>query len=441
VTEAAEVVILLGGLRPVNDERAAIAVNREAFSGARSIASTFASRGGTLYTVQDTGGDFGLGGGDVARAMLGGLAALAKTAAREWPQATARAIDLERGGRSVDALAAALEQEILGGGRELEVGLHADGRRTTLELHAAPAAPAAGWLGEGAFLVVSGGGRGVTAATLMELARRVRPRVALLGRTPLIDEPEHLRGLSDDASLKRALLEHRDHERTIAPAQLAAEAQRVLAAREVRATLSALESVGAEACYVAVDVRDLTALGAALAPLRQRWGAVAGVVHGAGVLADRMIADKTQEQFDRVFDTKVEGLRALLAATREDPLRLLFLFSSVAARFGNAGQCDYAMANEVLNKVAQAEALRRGDGCRVRAINWGPWAGGMVTPALRLYFEARHVPLIPLHVGARMLVDEIEDSSRQVEVVIGAAPVEVGTVFEAAQALATPAPV
>ena len=47
------------------------------------------------------------------------------------------------------------------------------------------------------------------------------------------------------------------------------------------------------------------------------------------------------------------------------------------------------MANEVLNKVAAAEARRRGRGCLVRAINWGPWDGGMVGPALKARFEER----------------------------------------------------
>ena len=36
--------------------------------------------------------------------------------------------------------------------------------------------------------------------------------------------------------------------------------------------------------------------------------------NGAGVLADRLIIDKTGEQFDRVYGTKIQGLRAILDA-------------------------------------------------------------------------------------------------------------------------------
>ena len=145
--------------------------------------------------------------------------------------------------------------------------------------------------------------------------------------------------------------------------------------------MAALESAGSEVRYMPVDVRDSGALRGVLEEVRRGWGPITGIVHGAGVLADKLIADKTDEQFDRVLTTKVGGLRTLLAATEEDPLDTIVLFSSVAAVFGNAGQSDYAMANEVLGQVACAERARRPD-CLVRSIAWGPWHGGMVTPAL-----------------------------------------------------------
>jgi hypothetical protein len=81
------------------------------------------------------------------------------------------------------------------------------------------------------------------------------------------------------------------------------------------------------------------------------------------------------------------------------------------------------MANEVLNKVAVAEARRRGGACLVKSLGWGPWEGGMVSPQLKAHFESMHVPLIPLAVGAKMLVDEVAGSApEQVELVLGGEP-------------------
>ena len=436
VPSDAAAVVFLGGLRSISSFAQGLAVEREAFRAAKAVAARFTAGRGAFVTVQDTGGDFGLAGGDATRASLGGLAGLAKTAAREWPGAAIKAIDLERGARQPAALAEALERELLEGGAELEVGLHADGRRTTLESYAAPL-PSGGStpLSKESVLVASGGARGVTAATLIALARAAQPRMVLLGRTALEPEPEAFRGLEDEADLRRALLEAaKTADETLTPRDLAARAGRVRAGREIRATLEALAAAGSEARYVSADVRDTESLTAALEPVRREWGPITGLVHGAGVIADKAIAEKTEEQFDRVFDTKVEGLRCLLEATANDPLELLVFFSSVTARSGNTGQSDYAMANEVLNKVAAVERRRRGvraegapsdNTCRVKSLNWGPWEGGMVTPELEARFAELGVPLIPLEAGARLLVDEVSaggDAAEQVEVVLGGSP-------------------
>jgi hypothetical protein len=412
-------VVFLGGLRAVRDEAAAIAVNREAFAAARAVAAKLSASEGLFVTVQDTGGDFGLSGRDPKRAWLAGIAGLARTAAIEWPNAACKAIDLEVAGRDAGVVADAIVAEILDGGPLREVGLHADGRRTTLRAIAMPIARSGGAkVGPTDVIVATGGGRGVTAACLVELARASKPRFAILGRTPLADEPAACAGAADDATLKRALLSDAQKSgKKVSPAEIGAQVAKIVANREIRATLAAIEAAGGKATYLAADVQDGAALSAALDGVRRTWGPITGVVHGAGVLADKKIAEKTQEQFDRVFDTKVAGLRGLLAATASDPLRFVVLFSSVAARTGNNGQCDYAMANEVLNKVGWA--LHAAKGIPVKAIGWGPWEGGMVTPALAKHFAGMGVALIPLATGARMFVDEIVGSPDQVETVVG----------------------
>jgi NAD(P)-dependent dehydrogenase (short-subunit alcohol dehydrogenase family) len=140
-------------------------------------------------------------------------------------------------------------------------------------------------------------------------------------------------------------------------------------------------------------VADEAMTAAAVDGIRSKWGHIVGVIHGVGVIADKLIMDLRDEQFGKVFRTKVLGLHSLLAATREDSLRLICLFSSVVARRGNSGQAAYSSANELLNKVARAEAMRRGGACLVKSLNWGPWdGGGMVTADLRDLLAARGMP-------------------------------------------------
>ncbi|MFI9310974.1 SDR family NAD(P)-dependent oxidoreductase [Streptomyces triculaminicus] len=397
-------VLLLGGLAEDLTVEAMLEVQRDAFRAARTVAPRFAEEGGVFVTVQDTGGYFGAGGAQGERAWLGGLAGLVRTLAGEWPEAVVRAVDCARAGRSPRAVADAVVGELLHGGPLLEAGLPADGSRVTVV--AVPAPPPGeedGGPGPDDVLVVTGGARGVTAAAVTALARSRRPRLALLGRTELADEPPGLPPGRDEPVLVRSLAAQRPG---ATPAELVREARHIMAVREIRGTLSAIEETGAPVRYVPADTRDPGAVRAALQTLRTEWGPVTGIVHGAGVLADKRIADKTDQQFDDVFGTKVSGLRVLLDATADDPLRTLCLFSSVAGCFGNPGQSDYAMANETLHQMAATEAAAR-PGCRVRSLAWGPWQGGMVTPALADHFAAAGVPLLDIPAGAQAFVQEL----------------------------------
>ncbi|WP_343244510.1 beta-ketoacyl synthase N-terminal-like domain-containing protein, partial [Streptomyces sp. SID11385] len=122
-------VLHLGGLTSSGAPDEAGEVRRSVFRAARSVAERMATGGGVFLTVQDTGGDFGLGGHAPERAWLGGIAALAATAGKEWPEATVRGIDCEAGGRAPEAVAEAIVREVLEGGSEGAVGLRADGTR------------------------------------------------------------------------------------------------------------------------------------------------------------------------------------------------------------------------------------------------------------------------------------------------------------------------
>ena len=89
----ADAVIFLGGLRALASVEEALAVNREAFQAARTLAPRAAAGNGLFVTVQDTGGDFGLSGRDAMRAWLGGIAALG---AQRAPRMAARSAQGDR---------------------------------------------------------------------------------------------------------------------------------------------------------------------------------------------------------------------------------------------------------------------------------------------------------------------------------------------------------
>ena len=366
-------------------------------------------------TVSRLDGSFGFNPGTTLRDPLsGGLAGLAKTAAREWPSVSCKAIDLGDF-PSADAAAGAVALELFRCG-PVEVGLTPAGRHG-LNLAVLPAAPAPAFppVKEGDVVVVTGGGRGVTAAAALALAQAYRPFLVLLGRSPEpLDEPAWLGALSEEGEIKRAIMQAAVGK--LHPREIEERYRATLAARELRSTLERIQAAGGKAIYRAVDIRDEGAMELLLGEVRRSHGPIRGVVHGAGVLADRLIVDKSPEQFEQVYSTKVAGLRALLNATHNDDLRFIALFSSSTGRFGRVGQVDYAVANEVLNKTAQAEARRRSD-CRAVSINWGPWDGGMVTPALKKVFAGEGIGVIGLVEGGDFLAREIAASGAPVEIV------------------------
>ncbi len=419
VPDQAAVVISLHGLQDDASPEAASAAAREAFLLAARLASHKEQQGGALVLVQDTGGAFG-SDDSAGRAYLGGFASLAKTAMFEWPRACVRAIDIERAGRHATAMASQLARELLRGGNAYEIGLKADGRRLELIPEERSARRDALPVGRHDVLVVTGGARGVTAASIVALARAAQPRLALLGRSALASaEPDWAAGLTGEAALKKAGLEYyRAQGTAIKPAELNRHVHAVLAQREMHATLQALAQAGSEVLYFSCDVKDPADVQRTLEAVRGQLGPITGIIHGAGVLADKRLVDKKPEHFEAVYTTKVQGLENLLAATHNDPIRLIALFSSVVGRFGNPGQSDYGMANEVLNQVALEEARRR-PGCVVKSIGWGAWDSGMVGPALKREFEKRGLILIGLDQGAQAFVAELADSTAPAVILSG----------------------
>jgi acyl transferase domain-containing protein/NAD(P)-dependent dehydrogenase (short-subunit alcohol dehydrogenase family) len=395
-------------------------LNRKAFGWLKKAASrlrqTGRSSGATLATISRMDGAFGLANlsADVDPTQ-GGLAGLVKTARHEWPEVACKAIDLDPTFSAVPIAAAAVLDELLCVG-PAEVGI-ARTHRCTLELARTVRrqGPQLISLGTKDVILVTGGARGVTAETAVALAETYSPTLILTGRTPPPGtEPDWLAGLTTEADIKKVLTAKLGP--TAGPRRVGEQYHLLIAQREIRRTLDRLTATGARVAYFPVNITDAKAVDDLLRQVRTKFGPISAIVHGAGVLADKRIEDLSPDQFDQVYTTKVDGLQNVLNGLGEDDLKALILFSSTTARYGRIGQAAYACANEALNKTAQIEARRR-PGCRVVSINWGPWDGGMVTPALRKVFESEGVGLIPLLDGAVFLIQELNAAGKAVEVI------------------------
>ncbi|KAB8334606.1 SDR family NAD(P)-dependent oxidoreductase [Scytonema tolypothrichoides VB-61278] len=269
--------------------------------------------------------------------------------------------------------------------------------------------------------LVSGGAKGITAKCTIKLAQHSPCKFILIGRSELLDkEPDWAKDCFDEPVLKKRIMEYLLSlgEKPI-PVNVQKLYNKVISSREIKQTLEAIQQVGGHAEYLSVDVTNGEELKQKLATVIERSGPINGIIHGAGNLADKLIEKKTEQDFEKVYTAKVKGLENLLSCIKPSELEYLVLFSSVTGFYGNIGQTDYAIANEILNKSAHLIKQRYPE-CHVVAINWGGWESGMVTPQLKKEFARRGIDILPVEVGTQMLVNELHPANRQTaQVVIG----------------------
>lgn len=355
-----------------------------------------------------------------------GLRGFFRTVAREYPDTVARVVEHAPGTAPEDR-AAELVAELTAPDRE-PVVLRAPGSRRGLRmteeglglLGSTGAGPAGDGAAEAAALgldatsvvLLVGGARGITARFAATLAAASRCRIELFGRTALTDgeEDPSVAAAHGTNDLRAALIAGGLR----VPAEIERATGRIQAEREVRATLRGLAALGSEVRYRTVDALDGHAVRRAVKEIHAEHGRLDGVVYAAGVIEDRLIAEKSPASWDRVFRTKADGARELLDAVGElpDGPRFAVLFGSIAAVLGNRGQSDYAAANDALESLGAAWAAS-GTGRRGLTVHWGPWAPtgdgnhGMVTPELMRHYAGRGIRLIDPEEGTGSLLREL----------------------------------
>lgn len=345
-----------------------------------------------------------------------GLAGLVKSLAREFPQLNVRTLDVDVDQFPAE-VAQSVVQEFSSDDRYNEV-VRRGAARYTVEAVASPldlSALKGLALNEQSVVLLTGGAKGITALVAMELARRHRCTLELVGRSaePVGAESALTRHETDPKRLRQLVLQNSPGKK---PAEVEREVKRLLAEREHRKTIETIEAAGGRVRYHALDVQDASALEGLIAQLYAEHGRIDGVVHGAGVIEDKLLKDKTSESFARVFNTKVIAANTLRKAIRDDVGFVVF-FSSVASAFGNRGQVDYASANDALDKLARAwQADIAG---RVLSVNWGPWADtGMVNESLRKEYASKNIGLVPKVGGVAALLDELASPVLEAQVVL-----------------------
>jgi NAD(P)-dependent dehydrogenase (short-subunit alcohol dehydrogenase family) len=365
--------------------------------------------------------------GDDERGALcplgGAVSGFTKTLQRERPSATVKVVDFtaEEGASS---LATKLLDETLLDPGIVEVG-YAEGLRwnVSLQEQSLGAVEEEFELPDESVFVVTGAAGSIVSAIVEDLSRRWPGHYYLLDLTPAPDpeNPDVALLVSDREGLKRELFERlKQSGEKATPANV----ERQLAALErTQAALAALRAVGesgGEGHYRSVDLLNAQAVAEVMSEIQERHGRIDVLVHAAGVEISHMLPNKSRQEFDLIFDVKADGWFHLMKSAAAMPIGSTVVFTSIAGRFGNAGQTDYSAANDLLCKLTTNLRSSRPE-TRGIAIDWSAWADiGMASRgSIPKMMEQAGIDMVPPSIGIPIVGREIAQSTGDEIVVAG----------------------
>ncbi|RKI01092.1 SDR family NAD(P)-dependent oxidoreductase, partial [Corallococcus sp. AB030] len=241
-----------------------------------------------------------------------------------------------------------------------------------------PARPAV-TLDSNSVVLLTGGGRGVTAVLAGALLKRYGCKVVLLGRSDPSDAPARVLQARDEelgAVEREFYASELARDSTVRMPALRARFERHLAVRELRATLDGLMRLPGQMTYRAADVTRPEDVDRVVEELIREHGRLDLVVHGAGTQVSKKLHRRRLTELRSTLDTKLLGLRNLReSCARRLPAPVPFhVLTSAFSYIGNDGQADYGAANEALDRLCAWVSDSRQD-VQWCSVGWLAWDG------------------------------------------------------------------
>ncbi len=389
----------------------------------QTLYDSFDKEGTFLVAATRMGGRHGYDSQGALSPLGGAVSGFSKTFKRERPQATVKVVDFAAEEGST-AAATVLIDETLKDPGVVEVG-YAAGQRWTVGLATKPLEDLDTGieLPEEPVFVVTGAAGSIVSAIVADLAHRWPGHFYLLDLTPepFPDDPDLALYLSDREALKRQLFERlKESGEKATPANVE---KRLAALERSQAAVTALAAVtdaGGEGHYRSVDLLDAQAVAEVVAEIQASHGRIDVLIHAAGIEISHMLPDKSAREFDLIFDVKANGWFHLMKSAADMPIGSTVVFTSIAGRFGNAGQTDYSAANDLLAKLTSNLRTIRPE-TRGIAIDWSAWAEiGMASRgSIPKMMEQAGIDMVPPEVGIAIVGREIAASPGEEIVVAG----------------------
>ncbi|MFW9873534.1 MAG: SDR family NAD(P)-dependent oxidoreductase [Candidatus Thorarchaeota archaeon] len=257
-------------------------------------------------------------------------------------------------------------------------------------------------------LLVTGGAQGITFACIDELTNYTKPHLILLGLAPYDDSFfEYLQYTPDMLSEKKEELANslKSTQEKVTPVMIEREWRIFLDKLNTLRNIDKLKKKGISVQYYAVDITDDEKMKKIFLKINEQTKyQITVVIHGAGIEESKSFLKKNLKMAHKVVDVKVGGFSNILKYIKLQDVKYFVAFSSVAGRYGNQGQIDYAFANAYLSRLAWEFNQRK---IPFLTFDWTAWADiGMATKGstLQILTQAGVAP-IPSRTGIKIFAN------------------------------------
>ncbi|MGC8728064.1 MAG: SDR family NAD(P)-dependent oxidoreductase [Elusimicrobiales bacterium] len=205
-------------------------------------------------------------------------------------------------------------------------------------------------------LLITGAGRGLGSIFAKIASHRWKPEIIIMDIIELDDNAEKFAAMSEEEFSEyktKILMEELKKKRDkVTPVMLEKEFTRIKDSANLFKTIKEIEALGSKVHYYRCDLNNQIKFKEVINEIRNKFGKLDGIVHFAGLERSKLVTDKTLDEFFLIFNTKANSA---INFWKEDIIKengLWVMISSIAGKFGNLGQSDYASASDYISKFA-----------------------------------------------------------------------------------------
>jgi NAD(P)-dependent dehydrogenase (short-subunit alcohol dehydrogenase family) len=300
--------------------------------------------------------------------------------------------------------------EILYSDKRLAIG-YADGKRWTLvgKPGALDKSRVTTEL-KGKNVLITGGGRGLGAMFARMLAEQHKPNLVLLDIIDVSDKAKRLGAMSPEElkAYKTGELwsEIKATVEKPTPAILEREFTKLKDAADMHKNMEAIRALGVKVHYYRCDLNNPESFDSAVQNIKTDFGAVDGLVHFAGLERSKLAADKAVDEFTLIFNVKANSAINLWKSGVVKEKGFWVMVSSIAGKFGNLGQTDYAAASDYIAKFCLSQTNR---GVRAVSVDMTGYAqiGMGARPGVEAFLKSQEMEFLYPEEGMQAMIDEL----------------------------------